>query len=141
MPTLLIGLLSNILPSLLDRLLPEDPSKAAEAKLKFLEMAQKGELAQLDAQTQLALGQLKVNEEEAKSDGVFKGGWRPAIGWTCAGGLFYQLLARPVLGWAAQNLWGWSLPPSLEMDTLGTIVFGMLGLGAYRTFEKVKGVQ
>lgn len=127
-----------ILGNLLDKVLP-DPAVAAEAKLKAMELAQSGELAQLDAQTRLALAQIEVNKEEAKSESLFKSGWRPAAGWACVGGLTYQILVRPILGWVAQNLWGWSLPPSLEMDTLGTLLFGLLGLGAYRTAEKIKG--
>lgn len=125
-----------IVTSVLDRVIP-DPVAAADAKLKALELAQRGELAALDAETKLALGQLEVNKVEAGGD-LFRGGWRPAVGWTCAGGLFYQLLARPVLGWVAVNAWGWSTPPALEMDTLLTLLFGMLGLGAYRTVEKIK---
>lgn len=139
MSALLVGLLSNVLPGILDRVLP-DPAKAAEAKIEMLKMVQAGEFKQLEADLQLSLGQMEINKEEAKSETLFKSGWRPAVGWTCAGGLFYQILARPILGWVAQNLWGWSLPPSLEMDTLGTILFGMLGLGAYRSVEKIKGV-
>lgn len=127
-----------IIAGVLDKIIP-DPAAAAEAKLKALEMAQRGELAELDAQTRLALGQLDVNKVEAGTD-LFRGGWRPAVGWTCAGGLFYQLLARPLLGWAASNMWGWSMPPALELDTLMTLLFGMLGLGAYRMTEKIKGV-
>jgi roadblock/LC7 domain-containing protein len=127
-----------VVTGLLDKLLP-DPQAAAEAKLKALDMAQKGELAALDADMRLALGQLEVNKIEAGTD-LFRGGWRPAVGWTCAGGLFYQIIARPLLGWAASNLWGWNMPPSLEMETLLTLLFGMLGLGAYRTAEKIRGV-
>lgn len=122
---------------ILDKIIP-DPQAAADAKLKALELAQRGELAQLDADMRLALGQLEVNKVEAGTD-MFRGGWRPAVGWTCAGGLFYQIIARPLLGWAAANLWGWTMPPTLELETLMTLLFGMLGLGAYRTVEKVKG--
>jgi hypothetical protein len=132
----LIPLLGN----LLDKVLP-DPAVAAEAKLKAMELAQSGELAALDAQTRLALAQIDVNKEEAKSESLFKSGWRPAAGWACVGGLVYQILVRPLLGWVAMNLWGWSAPPSLEMDTLGTLLFGLLGLGAYRTAEKIKGAS
>lgn len=140
MSALLLSLVGNVLPGLLDRIIP-DPQKAAEAKLEMLKMAQAGEFKEIDSQVQLALGQMKINEEEAKSESLFKSGWRPAVGWTCVGGLFYQVLVRPLLGWVAVNVWGWSLPPSLEMDTLGTLLFGMLGLGAYRTVEKVKGAK
>lgn len=122
---------------ILDKVLP-DPQAAADAKLKMLELAQKGELAQLTAETQLAQGQIDINKVEAGSDSLFKSGWRPAAGWTCVGGLAYQIVLRPILGWAATNHWGWSMPPSLEMDTLMTLLFGLLGLGAYRTFEKTR---
>lgn len=122
---------------ILDKVLP-DPQAAADAKLKMLELAQRGELAQLTAETQLAQGQIDINKVEAGSDSLFKSGWRPAAGWTCVGGLAYQIVLRPILGWAAANHWGWSMPPSLEMDTLMTLLFGLLGLGAYRTFEKTR---
>jgi hypothetical protein len=127
-----------LIGSVIDKILP-DPAAQADAKLKMLDMAQRGELAELNASTQLALGQIETNKVEAASDSLFKSGWRPAVGWACVGGLVYQVLARPVLGWVAQNLWGWTQPPSLEMETLMTLLFGMLGLGAYRTVERIKG--
>lgn len=123
---------------LIERLFP-DPKAADAAKLELLKMQQNGELAQLASDTDLAKGQLAVNAAEAASGSVFTSGWRPAVGWTCAGGLFYQVIARPLLGWVAQNLWGWSEPPTLEMETLMTLLFGMLGLSGYRTLEKIKG--
>lgn len=123
--------------TLIDKVIP-DAQAAADAKLKAMELAQKGELATLDADLRMALGQMEINKAEATTD-LFRGGWRPAVGWVCASGLLYQILLRPVLGWTAANLWGWSEPPGLEMDTLMTLLFGMLGLGAYRTVEKVRG--
>ena len=33
---------------------------------------------------QLALAQIELNKVEAQSGSLFKGGWRPAVGWTCA---------------------------------------------------------
>lgn len=127
-----------LVTSVLDKVIP-DPQAAADAKLKALEMAQRGELAALDAETKLALGQIEINKTEAGTD-LFRGGWRPAVGWVCAGGLLYQILLRPILGWAAKNAWQWDMPPALEMDTLLTLLFGMLGLGAYRTVEKIRRV-
>ena len=129
--------LLEIVPKVFDQIFP-DKAKADEAKLKLLELAQNGELAVLKADTDIALAQAEVNKIEAASDSLFKSGWRPFVGWTCGGGLFYQLLARPIFGWVAQNLWNWPLPPSLEMDTLMTLLFGLLGLGAYRTYEKTR---
>lgn len=123
--------------AVIDKVLP-DPQAAAAAKLQALELAQRGNLAELDAQTRLALAQMDVNRAEAGTD-AFRGGWRPAVGWICAGGLGYQVVLRPLLGWAGGNLWQWAPPPALEMDTLMTLLFGMLGLGAYRTAERIKG--
>lgn len=137
MSPLLLTSLFSVVEKISDKLWP-DPDKKAQAQLELLKMQQSGELAQLEADTRLAEGQLRINEAEAKSEGVFKGGWRPATGWICAAGLGYQVLISPILGWVAANLWDWKMPPALDMETLMALLFGMLGLGAYRSFEKIK---
>lgn len=121
---------------IVDKFIP-DKAEAERAKLSLIEMQQKGEFKQWDVLTASDKGQTDINQEESKSDSLFKSGWRPAVGWTCVGGLFYQVVARPLLTWVS-NINGWQIPPSLELDTLMTLLFGMLGLGAYRTYEKVK---
>jgi hypothetical protein len=128
----------TLLTQVIDRVMP-DPKVASEAKLQALEMAQKGELAQLDAEMRLALGQLEVNKAEAQTD-LFRGGWRPAVGWTCVVGLFYQFLLQPVLPWFVR-LWGGDVPPlpAIDNETLLVLLTGMLGLGGLRTLERVKG--
>lgn len=138
-PLLLSGLF-DLGKGLIDRFFPDPVAKAA-ATLELARMEQNGELAKLASTTDLAKAQIGVNAVEAANPNWFISGWRPAVGWTCAGGLFYQVIARPILGWVMQNLFGWTLPPQLEMDTLMTVLFGMLGLGAYRTVEKVKGAE
>lgn len=123
---------------IIDKVVP-DPQAKRDAQLKLLELQQAGELRALEADVQLAMGQIEVNKEEAKSPDIFRGGWRPFVGWTCGGGLFYQIMMRPLFGWIASNAWGWTEPPSLEMDTLLTLLFGLLGLGGMRTYERIKG--
>lgn len=124
--------------SVIDKVLP-DPQQAAEAKMRALELAQKGELAALDADVRMALGQMEVNRAEAQTD-LFRGGWRPATGWCCVAGLTYQFLAQPLLPWVAA-LFGASVPPlpSIDNEALMVLLTGMLGLGGLRTFERVKG--
>lgn len=127
-----------LITSVLDKVLP-DATAAADAKLKALELAQRGELAVLDADTRLALAQLEVNKVEAGTD-LFRGGWRPAVGWMCVAGLGYQLVLRPLLPWLVRVAGG-EVPdlPSIDTETLMVLLTGMLGLGGLRTFEKVKG--
>jgi hypothetical protein len=124
--------------TILDKIIP-DPAAAADAKLKALEMAQKGELAALDAELRLALGQLEVNKVEAGTD-MWRGGWRPAVGWSCVAGLVYQFLLQPILPWLAA-LFGATVPPlpAIDNETLLVLLTGMLGLGGLRTLEKVRG--
>lgn len=122
----------------LDKIIP-DPQAAADAKLKALELAQKGDLAALDAELRLALGQLEVNKAEATTD-MFRGGWRPAVGWVCVVGLAYQFILQPVLPWLVA-LFGAQVPPlpAIDNESLMVLLTGMLGLGGLRTFERVKG--
>jgi hypothetical protein len=124
--------------SILERVLP-NPRAAADAKLKLLELAQKGELAQLDADVKTAIGQMEVNKAEAQTGSLFIGGWRPAVGWVCVAGMAYQFIGAPLLTWVstANDL---PAPPVLDMGDLLTILAGMLGLGSLRTVEKFKGV-
>jgi hypothetical protein len=127
-----------VIGGILEKVIP-DPQTAADAKIKMLELAQKGELAVLDAETKLALGQLEVNKVEAGTD-MFRGGWRPATGWACVFGLVYQFLIQPVLPWLVA-VFGGSVPPlpPIDNETLMVLLTGMLGLGSLRTFERIKG--
>lgn len=125
---------------LIDKLIPDPQAKAA-AQLQLLQLQQSGQLAQLAADTDIAKGQLAVNEKEAASENVFVSGWRPFVGWTCASGLAVQFVIAPFISWGS-ILTGHNIVfPTLDMGTLLTLLFAMLGLGAYRTVEKVKGTK
>lgn len=108
-------------------------NEAAKAEQNF-----RLEEDKLDAS--LALGQQEINKVEAASTNWFVAGWRPAAAWMCVAGLGYQFLAFPGLVWACINF-GWKSPPALDISTLNTLLFGMLGIGTMRTAEKVKGVS
>jgi hypothetical protein len=134
----MLPLLIPAVTTLLDKLIP-DPQAKAEAQLKMLELAQKGELSVLDADMKLALGQMEINKAEASTD-MFRGGWRPAVGWTCVAGLAYNFVVQPIFPWLVRALGG-EVPdmPVIDNDTLMMLLTGMLGLGGLRTFERVKG--
>lgn len=117
---------------LIDRLWP-DPATRDAAKLELFKAQQSGELQILANDTLLAKAQIEVNVEEAKSPSLLVSGWRPSIGWVCSGGLAYQFIVYPIaIAWVPKIV-------QLDMGTLLTLLFGMLGLGAMRTTEKLKG--
>jgi hypothetical protein len=91
---------------------------------------------------ELALAQIEVNKAEAASNSIFKGGWRPFIGWICGTAFAYHFVLQPLLVFVMVAM-GQPVPdlPKFEMDALMTVLFGMLGLGGLRTFEKFKGVS
>lgn len=87
------------------------------------------------------LGQMEVNKEEAKGN-WFQSGWRPAVGWTGAISLFMQYVVYQVfVWWAAITHPGLSVPPPLDAAVLMALVSGMLGIGAYRSYDKKNGVD
>jgi hypothetical protein len=126
------------LANLLDRIFP-DPKVAADAKLEVMKLAQSGELAQLNANVQLATGQADINKAEASNASLFVSGWRPFVGWICGAAFAFKFIGGPaafVLSqWAGHPI----TLPVFDFTEMSTILMGMLGLGALRTVEKVKG--
>jgi hypothetical protein len=121
----------------IEKVIP-DPQAKAQAQLKALEMQQAGEFKQIEADLQMALGQLEVNKIEAAAPDAFRGGWRPAVGWVCVIGLLYTYLGQPLLAWGS-GIWDVPAPPSLDLGDLLILLGGMLGLGGMRTMERLKG--
>lgn len=121
----------------IDKVIPDPQAKAA-AQLETLRMQQAGEFKQIETELQLALGQLEVNKIEAGAPDMFRGGWRPAVGWVCVIGLLYTYLGQPLLAWAS-GIWDVPAPPSLDLGDLLILLGGMLGLGGMRTVERLRG--
>lgn len=90
---------------------------------------------------ELAKGQLEVNAAEAKHRSIFVAGWRPFVGWTCGVALCWHFVLAPLIIFGAGYA-GVPLPelPTFDMDSLMTVLLGMLGLGGLRTYEKQKGL-
>lgn len=141
-----MGVLSNLLTGGLGEKITEvikariehkDLADNLAAELRKMVEQHQHELAvkALDLEAQIAAAQSATNNIEAGSESLFKSGWRPAIGWICGSALFYQMLLRPLLSYALQTVLLMP-PPSLEMDTLLTLLFAILGLGAYRSYDK-----
>ena len=127
-----------LIGKVIDKIFP-DPSQAANAKLKMMEMEQEGDFKEIDASLQRDIQQIALNKIEAGSENVFKSGWRPFIGWTCGLGFAYAVIVYPVLTWMAV-VWNITPPPNLDSDLLFPVMLGLLGLGGMRSFEKFKGL-
>ena len=129
----LIPQIAPILGNVLDRFFP-DKEKAAEAQRAI-------ESALLENAAQINLAQIEVNKAEAQHRTIFVAGWRPFIGWVCGIALAWHFVGVPVtiffIAWA-----GAEVPelPAFDMNSLMTVLMGMLGLGGLRTFEKMKGL-
>ena len=122
----ILGSLIEPATKLLDKVIEDKDQKNALAH----EIAT---MAERHAQ-ELAQGQLEVNKVEAAHRSLFVAGWRPAIGWVCALGLFYNVILANIIGM-------WIDLPEIDTTLLVPVMMGMLGLGAMRSYEKVQGVS
>lgn len=134
-----LAALIPLLGSLMDKLFP-DPTAAAEAKLKVMQLAQNGELAQLQADVSLATGQMEINKQEATNSNVFVSGPRPFIMWVCGIALLYVSLLEPIGRFVATVLYGYKGAfPVIDTTITLQLLFGLLGLGAMRSYDKKNG--
>ena len=132
--TILLGIGSKVI----DKIWP-DPVQRDAAKLELLKLQQSGELAQLTADTNLMIEQIKVNQEEAKHTSVFVSGWRPGVGWVCVAACGWNWIGLPVVKLGLE-IYGHpiNLSPA-DLTEMLPVLMGMLGLGGLRTIEKLNG--
>ncbi|UOF81046.1 holin [Caudoviricetes sp.] len=130
----MLDLLVGPISKLLDKFIPDAGEKARLAH----------EIATLATKQahENAMAQIEVNKAEAASGSLFKGGWRPFIGWTCGTAFAYHFVIQPLVVFILV-VNGQPVPalPVFDMASLMTVLGGLLGLGTLRTFEKFKGVD
>jgi len=134
-----IAALIPMLGNMFDRIFP-NPKDANDAKLEVMRMAQAGDMAQLNADLQLALGQMEVNKVEAASQSMFVAGWRSFIGWVCGAAFAFKFILGPAAVVIMAMIGHPITLPVFDFTEMSTILLAMLGLGGLRTVEKVKGV-
>lgn len=118
------------------------PEKQAEFDLKYQELTQK-----------LQEGNQAINLADAQSGSNFRGGWRPAIGWTCAMALWFYYVPPVFMAtllwtvqciavmWQAPNIAIVKLPDFplvLNIQEIIGLVASLLGLAGLRSIEKTK---
>lgn len=125
---------------ILDKIFP-DPNQRAAAQLELVKLQQNGELAILSADTEIAKGQMAINQVEAASSNIFVSGGRPFVIWVCGVAFAYHFVLQPFLAFVMASFGHKVDLPVFDMGELSTALMGLLGLGGYRTFEKVRGVS
>ena len=80
---------------------------------------------------QLALEQIKVNQEEAKGN-WFQSSWRPLIGWICGLSLMINYMISPICAGFGIII------PQADMSVMMPLLFGMLGISGMRSYDKAK---
>lgn len=128
----LVTLLSPILGTLIDRLIP-DKHEAEKAKLAM-------EMELVKAANEVNLAQIENNKIEAGHRSIWVAGWRPAIGWSCAAGFAWTFIGQPLVEWIL-ILQGQVVElPHIDPDILLEMTFAMLGLAGMRSWEKSRGL-
>jgi len=106
------------------------------------------ELLLMKAQQMPDKWQAEINKIEAGHRSIFVAGWRPALGWVCVIALGYAFVLRPFLIVILNVLLnlealspdiGIEIPP-INVKEILSLIFGMLGLGGLRSYEKKHGL-
>jgi hypothetical protein len=113
----------------LDKFIP-DPAAKAKAESELRES-----LLAWDA------SQNEVNKIEAGHASIFVSGWRPFVGWTCGVAFAYHYVVQPLALFVLASFGVSVVLPAFSMESLLTVLLGLLGLGGLRTYEKFKGVS
>lgn len=121
---------------IIDKVIP-DKQAALEAKIRLMELEQKGEFKAIEFDLAMAQGQMDINKVEAASPNLFVSGWRPAMGWACVAIFAANYIGVPLLSWLSPLL-DIPPPPRLELGEVLPVLMGMLGLGGLRTAEFIK---
>ena len=99
------------------------------------------ELDAYKAESERMGGQVEINKIEAASGSLFVSGGRPFVVWVCAFALAYAAVIEPIARFVATVSFGYAGPfPVIDTDLTMQVLLGLLGLGAYRSVEKIKGV-
>lgn len=115
-----VGEMADGVANAIDRFVETDEEKKA-AELLLIKMQQNP-----------GKWQLEVNKIEAGHRSLFVAGWRPSIGWICAGALAWGWVIAPIL----QFFYPDQKMPAIEVGEAISLIMAMLGMGALRTYEK-----
>ena len=98
-------------------------------------------------EAELKKRQMDINLADSQSkagglSGMIQRIWRPLIGLSCALASMFEYVIKPFLMFFLATFQIETLPlPEMDMGTLMPLVMALLGMGALRSYEKVRGVN
>jgi hypothetical protein len=111
------------------------------------EEREQAKLAIKKVEAELKKRQMDINLADAQSkagglSGMIQRIWRPLIGFSCALAIFWEYVLKQFLMFLIATFnWETKPLPELDMGTLMPLVMALLGMGALRSYEKVKKVN
>lgn len=112
-----------------------DKDKRNEINLQIAEIADRADQRYHEE----LIAQTEVNKIEAQHASVFVAGWRPFIGWTGGVGIAYTFVLAPFIEFVARAAGYTQEMPMPDAGQLMTLITAMLGVGAMRSYDKMKG--
>jgi len=125
----MLPLLTNLIgpvTGLLDKFIEDKDQKNALAHEISTMAAKQGH--------ELALAQIEVLKADAKGN-WFQSSWRPLIGWICGLSLGINYMVSPIA-----HGFGITIPQA-DMSVMMPLMFGMLGIGGMRSYDKMKNTD
>ena len=92
------------------------------------------QVIQLEMQVQKNLADIAMIEARK---GFWYSGYRPALGWSCTVAFILESVVFRLL----RGIFPAFSPPEFDMELMMPLLFAILGIGAMRTVEKIRGVQ
>ena len=134
------GSIADLLKSAVTRIWP-DKSEAQKLAAEIDKAHEDGRLEELKLAWENAKAQIEVNKIEAASADPFTSRWRPFVGWVGGFGLAYAAIIDPLARFVAKVVFNYAGAfPVIDTTITMQVLFGLLGLGAMRSIERVKGV-
>lgn len=139
----MIPILSDLIGPILNKVLDfiPDPKAKAEAAAKALEATQQQQIKLTELLSAVDVEQAKINAIDAGSTDKFRAWARPAAMWIAVIGLAWTVI--PVIVGQFFVWFGHPPPVVVELPSfvVNTLLYGLLGLGAYRSVDLYNGVR
>lgn len=134
-------LIAGPILKIIDKVIP-DPEARAKAAFELTKLQQEGAFKEMENELQKMQMQADINKIEAASEDPFKSRARPFIIWVCGGSFAYAGIIKPLLDWMAVVLFHFTTPlPVVDVTVMFNLLIAILGLGAYRSYDKKNGTN